>query len=108
MLQHAYALEMMESRLQSGARALDVGSGSGYLTVCMAEMVGKEGRVYGIEHIPQLVVRAYILIFSHKSLRYPDLCCQMIHSSTCVHRNVHVAAHWPTEKTWSIPNDCNS
>lgn len=59
MLQHAYALEMMENHLQSGARALDVGSGSGYLTVCMAEMVGKEGRVYGIEHIPQLVVRAH-------------------------------------------------
>lgn len=55
---HAYALEMLESRLRSGARALDVGSGSGYLTVCMAEMVGKQGRVFGIEHISDLVARA--------------------------------------------------
>ena len=30
-------------------------SGSGYLTACMAEMVGKSGKVVGIEHIPELV-----------------------------------------------------
>jgi protein-L-isoaspartate O-methyltransferase len=29
-------------------RALDVGSGSGYLTACMALMVGTAGRVVGI------------------------------------------------------------
>lgn len=33
---------------------LDVGSGSGYLTVCMAEMVGPQGHVVGGE--PPLVV----------------------------------------------------
>ncbi|KAF9431788.1 hypothetical protein BGZ76_011697 [Entomortierella beljakovae] len=37
------------------AKALDVGSGSGYLTVCMAEMVGPQGRVIGVEHISELV-----------------------------------------------------
>ena len=36
-------------------RALDVGSGSGYLTACMAYMVGQTGKVHGIDHIPQLV-----------------------------------------------------
>ena len=36
-------------------RALDVGSGSGYLTVCMALMVGEDGRVVGIDHIKELV-----------------------------------------------------
>lgn len=29
--------------------ALDIGSGSGYLTVCMAEMVGPQGHVVGGE-----------------------------------------------------------
>jgi protein-L-isoaspartate(D-aspartate) O-methyltransferase len=29
-------------------RALDVGSGSGYLTACMALMVGSRGKVVGI------------------------------------------------------------
>lgn len=35
-------------------RVLDVGSGSGYLTHCIAELVGDGGRVVGIEHIPEL------------------------------------------------------
>lgn len=35
--------------------ALDIGSGSGYLTACMAEMVGPEGKVVGVEHISELV-----------------------------------------------------
>ena len=30
-------------------------SGSGYLTACMAEMVGKNGKVVGIDHLPELV-----------------------------------------------------
>lgn len=32
-----------------------MGSGSGYLTACMAHMLGEKGRVVGIEHIPELV-----------------------------------------------------
>jgi protein-L-isoaspartate(D-aspartate) O-methyltransferase len=30
---------------------LDIGSGSGYLTHVMAELVGQEGTIVGIEHI---------------------------------------------------------
>lgn len=37
---------------------MDVGSGSGYLTACMALMVGEAGRVVGIELIPELVIVA--------------------------------------------------
>ena len=36
---HAHALETLAAHLQPGSRALDVGSGSGYLTTCMAIMV---------------------------------------------------------------------
>ena len=32
-----------------------MGSGSGYLTVVMGEMVGPQGRAVGVEHIPELV-----------------------------------------------------
>ncbi|KAK1683733.1 hypothetical protein QYE76_044581 [Lolium multiflorum] len=53
---HATCLELLKDRLQPGMRALDVGSGSGYLTACFAMMVGPEGRAVGIEHIPELVV----------------------------------------------------
>lgn len=55
---HAYALELLQEQLQEGKRALDVGSGSGYLTACMAMMVGEKGRVVGIDHVPELVDKA--------------------------------------------------
>lgn len=37
--QHAHALEVLSDKLIEGASALDVGSGSGYLTACFARMV---------------------------------------------------------------------
>ncbi|XP_078262231.1 l-isoaspartyl protein carboxyl methyltransferase, like isoform X2 [Rhinoraja longicauda] len=52
---HAHALECLKDHLYEGARALDVGSGSGYLTACMTRMVGPTGLVVGVDHIPQLV-----------------------------------------------------
>ena len=59
---HAFALSNLEQHLQPGFSALDVGSGSGYLTACMAKMVGPQGRVTGIEHIPELVDKAHVNI----------------------------------------------
>ncbi|XP_061930257.1 protein-L-isoaspartate(D-aspartate) O-methyltransferase-like isoform X2 [Apis cerana] len=52
---HAYALSILSDQLFDGAKALDVGSGSGYLTACMAFMVGSRGCVIGIDHIPELI-----------------------------------------------------
>ena len=43
--QHAMCLEALAGQLRPGARALDVGSGSGYLAACMAVMVGAAGKV---------------------------------------------------------------
>lgn len=60
--QHAYALELLLDKFKSGGRALDVGSGSGYLTACLARANrntpasdNNEKIVVGIEHIPELV-----------------------------------------------------
>ncbi|XP_072938585.1 protein-L-isoaspartate(D-aspartate) O-methyltransferase isoform X2 [Epargyreus clarus] len=55
---HAHALEKLKAQLTPGEKALDVGSGSGYLTACMALMLGENGRVIGIDHIPELVALA--------------------------------------------------
>ena len=44
--------ELLENNLIYGEKALDIGSGTGYLTLCMARMMGKKGKAYGIEHIP--------------------------------------------------------
>ncbi|KAJ8501139.1 hypothetical protein OPV22_011691 [Ensete ventricosum] len=52
---HATCLELLEEHLQPGMHALDVGSGTGYLTACFAIMVGPQGCAVGVEHIPELV-----------------------------------------------------
>ncbi|XVF08802.1 hypothetical protein REPUB_Repub07fG0034800 [Reevesia pubescens] len=52
---HATCLQLLEENLQPGMCALDVGSGTGYLTACFAIMVGPQGRAIGVEHIPELV-----------------------------------------------------
>ncbi|XP_053700753.1 l-isoaspartyl protein carboxyl methyltransferase, like [Synchiropus splendidus] len=55
---HAHALELLSDKLVEGGSALDVGSGSGYLTACFARMTGPTGRVVGVEHIGKLVQRS--------------------------------------------------
>ena len=47
---HAIALEYLSDYCKFGARILDVGSGSGYLTVALSKMTGDTGLVVGIEH----------------------------------------------------------
>jgi protein-L-isoaspartate(D-aspartate) O-methyltransferase len=55
---HAKALELLRENLKNGKRALDVGSGSGYLTVAFHRMMARynkgEALVCGIEHITPL------------------------------------------------------
>ena len=53
-LLHAYCLELLCCHLKEGSRALDVGFGSGYLTVAMSKMMDDKGSVIGIEHIQDL------------------------------------------------------
>eukprot|EP00472_Partenskyella_glossopodia_P014615 CAMPEP_0197520590 /NCGR_PEP_ID=MMETSP1318-20131121/5937_1 /TAXON_ID=552666 /ORGANISM="Partenskyella glossopodia, Strain RCC365" /LENGTH=225 /DNA_ID=CAMNT_0043072243 /DNA_START=40 /DNA_END=717 /DNA_ORIENTATION=+ len=50
---HAWCLELMD--IKEGQCVLDVGSGSGYLTACMAQLVGPQGKAYGVEHVKELV-----------------------------------------------------
>ncbi|XP_024971599.1 protein-L-isoaspartate O-methyltransferase 1-like isoform X2 [Cynara cardunculus var. scolymus] len=52
---HATCLQLLEKNLLPGMHALDVGSGTGYLTACFALMVGPQGHAIGVEHIPELV-----------------------------------------------------
>lgn len=56
---HATALEhiisyLLPSETSPAPRVIDVGSGSGFLTHVMAELVGDRGLVVGIEHINAL------------------------------------------------------
>lgn len=49
----AFMLELLLPR--RGERVLDVGSGSGWTTTLLASLVGEEGRVTGVEIVPELV-----------------------------------------------------
>ncbi|PSC67192.1 L-isoaspartate(D-aspartate) O-methyltransferase [Micractinium conductrix] len=51
---HATCLELLRDHLKPGARVLDVGSGSGYLSAALGLMVGETGKVVGIEKHPEL------------------------------------------------------
>ena len=52
---HAHCLEALKDHLKPGNKVLDIGSGSGILTACMAEMVGPKGMVVGMDHFEGLV-----------------------------------------------------
>ena len=54
---HAAAAESLLPYLPAGgaARVLDIGSGSGYLTHVLANLVGEQGKVVGIDHLRPLV-----------------------------------------------------
>ena len=53
-LLHAYCLQALEDFLTEGSTVLDIGFGSGYLTVAMSKMMNDKGTVVGIEHIKDL------------------------------------------------------
>ena len=55
---HAHTLELLKEVLVPGATVLDVGSGSGYLTACMAYMCAPFGYAVGIDCIKELNIQA--------------------------------------------------
>ena len=50
------ALDLLDA--QPGQRALDVGSGSGWTSALLGELVGSEGSVIGVDVVPELVAMA--------------------------------------------------
>ena len=59
---HAHTLELLKDVLKDGATVLDVGSGSGYLTACMAYMSAPSGYAVGIDRVRELTVQATVNI----------------------------------------------
>ncbi|KAL4911821.1 protein-L-isoaspartate O-methyltransferase [Aspergillus aurantiobrunneus] len=63
---HVHACEHLINYLRPGSRVLDIGSGSGYLTHVIANLVvdssssgGSNGQVIGVDHIQELVDLAH-------------------------------------------------
>jgi len=48
----AFMLELLDPK--KGDKILDIGSGSGWTTALLAEIVGKEGKVFSLEVVPEL------------------------------------------------------
>lgn len=52
---HMVAILLDRADLQRGHRCLEIGAGSAWLAVLAGELVGEEGRVVGVEIVPDLV-----------------------------------------------------
>ncbi|RZC50094.1 hypothetical protein C5167_018518 [Papaver somniferum] len=76
---HATCFELSTDNLLPGMRALDIGSGSGYLVACFASMVGPQGRAVGIEHIPELVSASIENIQKSAASPFLELCSLSVH-----------------------------
>lgn len=55
---HMVALMAEKLQLEKGQKVLEVGGGSGYHASVIAEVIGKMGKVYSVEVIPELVKMA--------------------------------------------------
>jgi protein-L-isoaspartate(D-aspartate) O-methyltransferase len=52
----AFMLELLDVR--KGDVVLEIGSGTGWMTALLASMVGDDGKIFGLELIPELVVQS--------------------------------------------------
>lgn len=65
----AAMLELLD--VQSGDRVLDVGSGSGWTTAVLGDLVGPDGSVTGVERVPELVRRSQSALAEQRSSGRP-------------------------------------
>eukprot|EP00884_Botryococcus_braunii_P022569 jgi/Botrbrau1/8997/Bobra.0148s0100.1 len=54
---HAQMLELISPFLPDKGCALDIGTGTGYVTACLRELVGRNGRVVGVECLNSMADR---------------------------------------------------
>mmetsp|Transcript_22890 Transcript_22890/g.17340 ORF Transcript_22890/g.17340 Transcript_22890/m.17340 type:complete len:89 (+) Transcript_22890:903-1169(+) len=52
---HAATLEKLKDHLVKAKRAIDIGTGSGYIAACFAEMIPDDSQVIMLDHIPELI-----------------------------------------------------
>jgi len=66
-----YTIAVMLSMLnfKESQKVLELGSGCGYVLALMSEIVGKKGKVYGIEIIPELAKRSNLNLKGYKNIK---------------------------------------
>ncbi|KAL1458037.1 hypothetical protein WDU94_008212 [Cyamophila willieti] len=65
----SFCLDQLSDKLVPGANVLDLGFGSGFMSCCMARLVGDSGHVTAVDHINQLVN----LLLTKLKVTYPKL-----------------------------------
>ncbi len=65
-----YTIAIMLSLLdvKKGQKVLEVGSGSGYVLALLSHLVGKSGKIFGVEVISQLAERSKALLQNYKNV----------------------------------------
>jgi protein-L-isoaspartate(D-aspartate) O-methyltransferase len=66
-----YTIALMLSLLdlKPGQKVLEIGSGCGYVLALLSEIVGKKGRVFGIELINELAKKSKTLLSDYRNVR---------------------------------------
>ena len=63
------ALMLSELDIQQGHKVLEIGSGSGYVLALMSELVGKKGRVFGMEVVKELFLKSRDRLTDYRNVR---------------------------------------
>ena len=66
---YTIAVMLSELNLKSGSKVLEIGSGCGYVLALISEIVGKRGKVFGIEIIPKLVQKSKENLENYKNVQ---------------------------------------
>jgi len=51
---HAETLKYLIDKILTAKRILDIGTGSGFMTACMAQLAPESAIVYGVDHIKEI------------------------------------------------------
>ncbi len=84
-----------QDKLVPGARALDVGSGSGYLTACMGLMVSPGGSVLGVEKEEQLAALGAANVASAAPQLTQSGAVCIVHGNVLSGKAAAWAPNWP-------------
>lgn len=66
---YTIAIMLSELNLGSGQKVLEIGSGSGYVLALMSEIIGKRGRVFGMEIIKKLAENSKELLENYENVK---------------------------------------
>ena len=63
------ALMLSELDIHQSQKVLEIGSGSGYVLALMSELVGKKGKVFGMELVKELLIKSREKLADYKNVR---------------------------------------